>query len=382
MLRIVHVTGFISSKYGAFEKIMVSLARECAKRGHRFYCLMEAAPYSPLFSRDLEDAGAEIVVLPARGRRMMFTLDLALWLHRRGIHVVHTHFTPASTLALLAGRLAGVPLLINHIHSGLGERPEQVRLRILTLCRARRSLASQVLASSKQTRLEFRQAEGGGRDAHVHYLGVGGMERTSQRQETRDRLGLTAADQVLACVAFHAPVKGVDVLVDALGLLRADFPRLKLIQVGAPENLSDTYRTDELKQRASRAGVADRILWLGLRNDVPDLLGCADIYCLPSRSEGLPLAVLEAMEAGLPVVGSAVGGVAEAVEHGRTGLLVPSESPQALAQAVASLLRDPARRIRMGEEGRRVVHEHFSVDRQSRTLVDLYETLWRRVSLS
>jgi glycosyltransferase involved in cell wall biosynthesis len=382
MLRIVHVTGFTSSKYGGFERFMVSLGRQCAARGHQFYCLMEAPPFSRQFKSDLEAAGARIVVMPARGRRVPFTLGLARWMYEKGIQVVHTHFTPSSTLALVAGRLAGVPLLVSHIHSGFAEeRRRNVSFRFREMSRIRRSLASRVLVSAKCVGEQFHRVEGGGREALVYYLGVDVVERSFRRAAVRQELGLSPEDTVLVCVAFHAPVKGVDVLIEAMGLLRSRFPRMRLIQVGGPEEPLDPLPTELLKRQAERAGMADRILWLGYRNDVPDLLAAGDIYCLPSRSEGLPLAVLEAMGAGLPVVGSAVGGVLEAVEHGRTGLLVPSESPQALASAIASLLSDEGMRRRLGAEGRAVVRQRFDIDRQSCLLLDLYESMWQSLSL-
>jgi glycosyltransferase involved in cell wall biosynthesis len=380
MLRIVHVTGFISSKYGGLERFWVSLAAESAARGHRFYCLMEAPPYSRQFADDLKAAGGEAVVMPARGRPLGFGLELMRWMHRQGINVMHVHFTPASTLALMAGYLAGVPVRVSHIHSGLGvDRPQDISLRVRTSCRLRRSLATRTLASSHMIEEQYRLAEGGGRESQVLYLGVEVPDRSARREAVRRELGLAPDAPVLICVAFHAPVKGVDVLIDALGLLREQYPRLKLIQVGGPEDPSDRAATEALEHRAEQAGVADRILWLGFRNDVPDLLAAADIYCLPSRSEGLPLAVLEAMGAGLPIVGTAVGGVPEAVESGRTGLLVPPESPRELADALALLLADEPRRHRMGQEGRRVVEERFSMHLQSRRLIDLYETLGQSV---
>jgi glycosyltransferase involved in cell wall biosynthesis len=385
MLRIVHVTGLISSKYGALERFWVSLAAESTARGHQFHCLMEAPPYSRQFADDLEAAGGRAVVMPARKRPLAFGVELMRWLRQQGINVLHAHFTPASTLSLMAGYLVGVPVRVSHIHTGFSgwgqDLPQNISLRMRTSCRLRRSLATRTLVVSRGTLEQYRLAEGGGRESKVFYLGVDVSDRPAHREAVRQTLDLAPNDPVLICVAFHAPIKGVDVLIDALGLLREQHPRLKLIQVGGSPDPADASPTEALKRQAERAGVADRILWLGFRNDVPDLLRCADIYCQPSRSEALGLAILEAMTAGLPVVASRVGGVPEAVEDGRTGLLVAPESPQALAAAIASLLVDEEKRRGMGAEGRTLVRQRFDVNRQSRLLLDLYEGMWQRLSL-
>jgi glycosyltransferase involved in cell wall biosynthesis len=99
------------------------------------------------------------------------------------------------------------------------------------------------------------------------------------------------------------------------------------------------------------------------RDEATAHLAAADVFCLPSTYEGLPLAILEAMAAGLPVVATAVSGNPEAVEHGRSGLLVPAESARALAEALVALLNDPTRRRAMGAEGRRRARERFAIDR-------------------
>ena len=164
----------------------IPLAAESAARGHRFYCLMEAPPYSRQFADDLKAAGGEAVVMPARGRPLGFGLELMRWMHRQGINVMHVHFTPASTLALMAGYLAGVPVRVSHIHSGLGvDRPQDISLRVRTSCRLRRSLATRTLASSHMIEEQYRLAEGGGRESQVLYLGVEVPDRSARREAVR-----------------------------------------------------------------------------------------------------------------------------------------------------------------------------------------------------
>jgi glycosyltransferase involved in cell wall biosynthesis len=123
------------------------------------------------------------------------------------------------------------------------------------------------------------------------------------------------------------------------------------------------------------------VRFLGRRSDTADLLGACDVLAVPSRHEGLGVAALEAMGAGRAVVASAVGGLAGAVVHGRTGLLVPPDDPQALARALGQVLGDDALRAALGREGMRRVAEAFSPEQMVDSYVRLYDKVldeWRR----
>ena len=128
-----------------------------------------------------------------------------------------------------------------------------------------------------------------------------------------------------------------------------------------------------LEAQARELGIADRILFLGDRTDVPDLLAAADLVVLPSLFEGLPLSVLEAMAAERPVVATAIGGTDEAVVHQRTGLLVPPRDPEALASAIRSLRADPALARRLAQAGRERVEREFSSVVTARRVMEIYE---------
>jgi len=375
MLRIAHVMGTISEQYGGMERFELALARECARRGHRLYCLWEARPASEQFNQDMSAAGVELIVLPARSHPIRFFAQMALWLYRKGIHVMHAYFNPAALLALAAARVVGVPVPVGSLVAGLGRRgPQDVALRSRWLLGVRRSLAAQIFTGSRGLDEELRRLGLGGRKTVVHHLGVSTVASTRSREEIRRELGIGQEDLVVACVAFHESVKGVDLLVRAVGILAPEVPRLRVVQVGS---FRDPEYSARLRQLAEELGVADRIIWTGLRTDVPDILQCADVYCQPSRQEVLGFAILEAMEAGLPVVATRVGGIPEAVLHNQTGLLAKPESPESLAAVLGVLLGNEAERRRMGECGRQYVRQAFSVESVTKRLVDHYERMWR-----
>ncbi len=124
-------------------------------------------------------------------------------------------------------------------------------------------------------------------------------------------------------------------------------------------------------------GLEGRVLFLGVRNDVPKLLAASDVLVLSSEYEGVPLTVLEAMAAGKPVIATAVGGVPELVEDGVTGILVPPRNPEALAQGILRLAKDADLRQRMGKAAQQWALERFDIARTAREYEALYLRLLR-----
>jgi glycosyltransferase involved in cell wall biosynthesis len=189
------------------------------------------------------------------------------------------------------------------------------------------------------------------------------------RAAVREAEGSPAGAACLLCAAALIHRKGIDVLLEAAARLSARglAPELWLAGDG-PERVA-------LEASARSLGLAARARFRGARDDVPDLLAACDVFVLPSRREGLGVAALEAMALARPVVASRVGGLAEAVLHETTGLLVPPEDPAALADALERLLRDPALRERLGAAGPgRVAARH-----SAKAMVDAYEGLYREV---
>jgi glycosyltransferase involved in cell wall biosynthesis len=135
---------------------------------------------------------------------------------------------------------------------------------------------------------------------------------------------------------------------------------------------------DVLMDAVRRHGLDQHVLFLGQQDDVPKLMGTADILALTSRFEGLPLVVLEAMAAGIPVVATRVGGTEEAVRHGITGLLVEPGRPAEVAAALIEVLGNPAWAAQLGERGRIRAQRCFSAERMARETLALYAAVWNR----
>lgn len=195
---------------------------------------------------------------------------------------------------------------------------------------------------------------------------------TSETQAVRQALDLRPHDPLLLTVARLTEQKGHDILLAAVPAVLAEHPRACFAWVGqGPER-------EKLAAQAHALGVEDAVRFLGHRDDVPALIGSADLFVLPSRFEGHPLVALEALALGLPVVGTRVCGLDEAVIHGETGLLVEPEHPTELAQAILALLDDSKRRRQMGEAGRRLVRMRFDARHMAAQTMALYTTLLRK----
>ena len=196
------------------------------------------------------------------------------------------------------------------------------------------------------------------------------------REEARRSLRLRPDQPVVMTVGRLTVMKGQRYLVDSLPALRESFPDLAVLMVG------DGHLRDGLAARASARGVADAVRFLGHRPDARLLLDAADVFVLPSLHEGMPLAAMEAMDAGLPVVGTDVIGTAEVVSHNETGLLVRPRDADALATALSTVLADADLRARYGSAGRRRYVEHFTSAQMAANTAAVYERALRAAGVS
>jgi glycosyltransferase involved in cell wall biosynthesis len=196
---------------------------------------------------------------------------------------------------------------------------------------------------------------------------------TISRLEMRASLGLAADVRVAAIVARLTRQKGHRHLFKALASSPA-LADVQLLVIGGGEE------REALEQDAIAKGLSARVRFLGVRRDVGNLLGAIDVFVLPSLWEGLPLAMVHAMGAGVPVVASRVAGIPEVVDDGRTGLLVPPSDALALGAALTRMFDDPALRERIGHDGSLSVLQRFGVDRYVESMTSLYDTLLERVA--
>ena len=189
------------------------------------------------------------------------------------------------------------------------------------------------------------------------------------RAEWRAKEGFSKSEILFGCVARFAPQKNHARLLEAFMRGPASDPRAHLVLAGGGELLEQT------KEQANSLGLGNRVHFLGVRTDVPDLLGAMDAFVLSSDYEGNPLSVLEAMAAGLPIVSTAVGGVPELLENGKEGFIVPAGDVSALASSMVFLADHPSVRQSMGAAAAFRAKQQFDVSAMVRAYQQLYDTV-------
>ena len=203
------------------------------------------------------------------------------------------------------------------------------------------------------------------------------MRARDARARFRQGLGVGDQTPLFGTLGTILPRKGQLNLVRALPAVLAAVPEARLVLIGETLDEHRSYQA-KLERTAQRLGVSFRIIWAGYRPNAYEVLAALDVFALASLEENLPMAILEAMALGLPVVATAVGGIPEYVVSGQTGLLVPPADYEAMAVAVASLLADAAQRRRLGEAGRRQVHQSLSEGQATRIEAALETVVNRR----
>jgi glycosyltransferase involved in cell wall biosynthesis len=315
------------------------LARQLAGTGVSVEYVDLSGPFSP--------AGARAIARSLRAHR---------------IDVAHSHEFTMAVYGAWASRRAGV----RHVITLHGSRYYAGRLKRRVALRAAIALSDQVVAVSHALANDL------GRDLLVARSAIdmitnGVRSLAAPATSLRQDLRLGPEDRLLVAVGNLYPVKGHRFLVDALALLANRHPTLHVAIAGRGDLASS------ITAGARAGGVASRVHLLGLRSDVPAVLAAADLFALPSLSEGLPLALIEAMFAGLPIVASEVGEVATALGGGAAGVLVPPGDPAALAEAIDDLLTHPARARACAEHARRRAAAHYDVSNMVRRYRALYE---------
>jgi glycosyltransferase involved in cell wall biosynthesis len=192
------------------------------------------------------------------------------------------------------------------------------------------------------------------------------------RARAREALGVDEGDFVVGIVARLSPEKAHQVLFKAVARCAASEPRLRMIVIGGGP------REDELRELACQLGIDSRTSFFGSRRDVPELLPGFDVACLSSVYEGVPITLVEAMAAGLPVVATDCGSVAATVEDGVQGYVVPVGDVEVFADRLRTLARDPVLRSRLGRSGRARVEAEFPIEATARGYQGLLTELLAR----
>ncbi|MDQ2982480.1 MAG: glycosyltransferase [Actinomycetota bacterium] len=317
------------------------------------------------FEEVVRAAGIPIARIP-RPLRSPRKLIAAAWslarvLRHERAHVIHAHNPTAGATAAIARSLARVPsvAIVTTFH---GVNPHELgrASRALTLA------SDFVVGVSPTVTRELREIGISEQESRTVFNAVH-LERARSPQEVREEFGLEDAELV-ATVGRYVDEKNYPLLLEALAVLAERRPKLRALLVGVGP------LEDDLRRQVRERGLGHVALVTGRRMDAHDIIAAADVFVLTSRTEAMPLALLEAMALGRAVVSTNVGGIKDAISDGQTGLLVPPADAPALAAALGRVLDDRALRRRLGEHAQRFVREHATEQAMVDRYIDIYAT--------
>lgn len=367
--RVMHLIG--SLQVGGAEQVVCTLLQGFRKTDVQGMVIALAG--GPL-EHELNELGFEVMIRPfSWACAPLWLIRTALELHRCSVDVLHTHLFTTDQLGRLVGLLSGVPVVTTLHSPSTWKRSRNLknRLKRLVDMLTSRHLCAGLVAISQE--IKDYQSRYGGIPANKMCI-IGNpvyTDRFNHDEDARTRIrksnGIGEKDIVLITVAGLKPIKAQDDLLHAFARLVFIHKQLKLFFVG------DGPCRNELEDLSIKLGLNEHVIFCGMQQDVSAYLSASDIFVLCSLSEGISMAILEAMAASLPVVATAVGGNIALVNEGQTGFLIPSREPVIMADTIDKLIADlPAARI-MGRKGAEFVRRHYDVSLICDQYADIYQ---------
>jgi glycosyltransferase involved in cell wall biosynthesis len=364
---------------GGTEGQMMTLCRSLDPKRFdlEFACLRRIGP----FVKEIEDRGLPLTDYGFSSFRSVTALSqqmkFARYVSRQGVDIVHSYSFYGNVFAIPPARLAGTPVVIASIRDlGLYLTPLQRRVQRYA-CR----FADCVVVNAEAVKTWL---VGEGYDAARIVVIRNGVDLTRfseapQIDRVRREFALPAGAPIVAVASRLSRMKGLEQFLEAAAVIAQRSTEARFLIIGEPPPFDLGY-LDELKSLAGRLGIGDRVIFTGLRSDVPTLLAGANVAVMPSLNEALSNALLESMAAGAAVVATRVGGTPEALVDGENGLLVPPDDVAALSGAVTRLLEAPELAARLGRAARQSIADRFSIERMVETTESLYGDLLTRAA--
>lgn len=365
-LRVVQIVPMLTS--GGAERVAVHIVRGLNRQRYEPVVISLTGRLGCDLDHLLEEAGVEAHYLNKRlgfDHRMYYRLPAVLKECRPDIVHTHLHVFRYALPFLLQLKKAS---LLHTVHN-LAEREIEPRLRWLQRFALNHGIAPVAVAEEVAVSLARLYGIQGCRVISNGIPTDQYARPLTPRKEWRAREGFSEDDVLFVCVGRFAPQKNHALLLKAFQQGPASHPNARLVLVG------EGVLLEQLEEQAKCLRLDRQVHFLGLRTDIPDVLGASDAFVLSSDYEGNPLSVMEAMASGLPIVSTAVGGVPSIFESGREGILVQPGDVQGLSNAMTLLLRNPELRQFLGMAAARRAREEFDVSRMVQAYEALYETL-------
>jgi len=325
-------------------------------------------------TKELKGIGSEVEILDKKDKLdFSASFKLARTLRERKIDVIHTHNTGAYIYGAIAAKLAGVPIIVHTEHGR--NFPDKKRL----MCAEKllSTFTHKIVAVSDALRdalIRFEKINPNKISVIPNGISLDSFKpmHSEAIQKKRSEIGVKKDDYIIGCVGRLALVKDQANLIQAFSLVCDKIPQAKLVIVG------DGPLKSSLKLKVENLALEEKVIFLGEREDIPELLNVFDLFVLPSKNEGISLTLLEAMATNKPVIATAVGGNKEIIDNGRDGCLVPANFPQGLAREILYLHDNPQKAKTMVSLAYAKVCNRYSSIKMAEEYQKIYEAALSR----
>jgi glycosyltransferase involved in cell wall biosynthesis len=382
-IRVLHVITRLER--GGAPAVLLEVLRRCdtSQFEHHIAAGLSQVPEDDMISF-AKDTGFRVVVIPSLIRDIhpffdIHALSKLYFLILRGRYdIVHCHTSKGGFIGRLAARLANVKCIIYSPHGDIFEGYfGKIKTRFfIWLERFSARFTDKIITLTKSGIEPYLRA-GIGQKSQFDYI-YNGIDvknlrkRKVGRIQKRQEIGIEDDCFLIVTAGRLVPVKGYTYLITAIAQVITEIPNIRLVFLG------DGELRGELSGQVKTLGLGKHVLFLGMRNDVPETISCSDLFVLPSINEGFGVVLLEAMAMKCPIVATNVGGVPEVVLDGETGILVPPGDPAQLSEGIIRLARDHALAARMAEHGYRRLMACFDIRETVAKTEHLYKELLER----
>ena len=372
MIKEIKVLHLISSSgfFGA-ERVVIELAEASQQQGIKSFIgvFRNIRNIHIEVAEEAWDKGLQTIIFNCRER-----LDLRVIKALRGfvrfnkIHIIHSHGYKANIYAFFAALFLHVKR-VTTCHNWISSNPKMYLYEILDKLFLK--TFDRVVVVSEAIKSEVLHCGISENKIAVITNGIN-LDRFGNKnriRETRKNFGITEDEKIIGLVSRLTAEKGHVYLLKAAKDIVSEFPRVRFLIIG------DGPLRRELEDMVSALQLRNKVIFAGLQKDIPDILAAVDIFVLPSLTEGLPMAMLEAMAAGRPLIASRVGAIPKIIENGVNGLLVEPGNSDDLRKAIIELLRDPKRADMFSKAGLELIANKFS----SKRMAEDYKQVYRQV---
>jgi len=348
-MNIMHVV--LSLEYGGLEKVAIDLASYLNNGKHKvIICCLDRLGE---LAKEAEKRGVKVIFIKRKpGIDFSLPFRLSKVFKDEEIDIVHTHNHAAMLYGTLGARLAGIRAIFNTIHG------REKKIKNKTIWSMAWKMNSMIITISQDAKRELVKNSG----INPEKIGViyNGIDISRFKKSDAD-------SNVIGTVSRLSQEKDNFTMLEAFKIISSRLDNVSLVIAG------DGPLKESLKAKVESLKLEEKVIFLGFRNDIPEVLSGFSVFALSSLTEGISISLLEAMASGKPVVATNVGGNPEVVSDGETGLLVPPKEPDKMAEAIIKILSDRDMAKRMGEAGRKGVEEKFSLERMVKEYQEIYE---------